>query len=74
MHQDYETGNHAMFSPFNYVINSNFCESSQKPAGWLKLQDTILFISRKLKTVVLDMTIQRAKMNISTGFIHYEKF
>ena len=41
MHQDYETGNHAMFSPFNYVINSNFCKNSQKPAGRLSLQDKI---------------------------------
>ena len=44
MHQDYETGNHAMFSPFNYAINSNFCEKFQKPAGRLALQDKILFI------------------------------
>ena len=35
MHQDYETGNHAMFSPFNYVINSNLCKKSQNQQdGW----------------------------------------
>ena len=44
MHQDYETGNHAMFSPFNYVINSNLCKKSQKPAGRLALQDKMIFI------------------------------
>ena len=44
MHQDYETGNHAMFSPFNHAVNSDFCEKFQKPAGPLALQDEILFI------------------------------